>query len=316
MPDGAVHRAGRRRLRGHRTCHIEKGLGVKLALGTVQFGLSYGIANQSGQVTSEEAHRILTLASDNGIDVIDTAIAYGDSERILGELGVDSFRIVTKLPIVPQGLTNVDAWIDHQIKGSLARLGGDSVYGLLLHRSENLLGNRGKQVIESLGRLKSSGLVQKIGVSIYDPSELDLVTQVTSIDIVQAPLSLVDRRLVSSGWLTRLSKLGVEVHTRSTFLQGLLLMSRCEIPQKFERWSKIWDAWHAGLNKHQTTPAAICLGYPLSLSEIDRVVVGVDTAQQLKDLIEITMKPTAVNDWSMLESQDEQLVNPFRWSSL
>lgn len=288
----------------------------KLALGTVQFGLSYGIANQSGKVTVKEARRILTLASENGIDVIDTAIAYGDSEEVLGDLGVDRFKIVTKLPAVPQGLSNIDAWIEHQIEESLTRLGQSSVYGLLLHYSGNLLGDTGKQVIQTLGRLQSSGLVQKIGVSIYDPSELDLVTQITNIDLVQAPLNLVDRRLESSGWLKRLHERGVEVHTRSTFMQGLLLMPRGKIPQKFERWSKIWDAWHTGLKQRQASPATACLNYPLSLPEIDRVVVGVDTVQQLQSLIEIVMKPTIVDDWSMLISQDDQLINPSQWSKL
>ena len=171
---------------------------MKLALGTVQFGLAYGVANQYGQVSSKEVNQILKLANEMGVDTLDTAIGYGESEKVLGELGVDDFKLVTKLPILPDEVSDVDGWIESQMADSLARLGVQMVYGVLLHRSEDLLGDKGKHVIRSLERLKSNGIAKKIGISIYDPSELEHVLQAVNIDIVQAPLNLVDRRLETS----------------------------------------------------------------------------------------------------------------------
>jgi len=289
---------------------------LKLALGTAQFGMTYGVANQSGQLNNEEASQILKLAREMGISTLDTAIGYGDSEKVLGELGVNYFKVVTKLPALPDNVLDVDSWIESEIIGSLTRLGVKSVYGVLLHRSEDLLGHRGNHVIRSLRRLKSNGITQKTGISIYNPSELESMPKAADIDIVQAPLNLVDRRLETSGWLQRLSTQGIEIHTRSAFLQGLLLMPRRAIPKKFERWNNLWDIWHNCLSEYQYTASAACLSYPLSLPEVDRVVVGLDSKRQLEELISITKMNVTPYDWTFMMSHDEQLINPHQWSRL
>jgi aryl-alcohol dehydrogenase-like predicted oxidoreductase len=289
---------------------------LKLAIGTAQFGMDYGLANQAGQVCIEEAGQILQLGSEMGITTLDTAIGYGYSEKILGKLGVDNFNVVTKLPALPDGVSDVDRWIESEMLGSLNRLGVNTVYGVLLHRSSDLLGDRGKHIIRSLKSLKRNGMSQKTGISIYDPTELDYIPEGASIDIVQAPLNLVDRRLETSGWLKRLSEQGIEIHTRSTFLQGLLIIPRNAIPKEFERWSKLWDIWHNGLNKYQCTATAACLSYPLSLPEVDRVVVGLDTKRQLEELTSIAKMNVTPHDWTFMMSDEAQLINPQHWAHL
>ena len=288
----------------------------KLALGTVQFGLSYGIANQSGQVNLSEARNILEQAAKAQVDLLDTAIAYGDSEDVLGKIGVAEFKVVSKLPALPESCADIDLGVDEQVEGSLNRLGCSSLYGLLLHRSENLLGNSGKTLIDSLNRLKSDGLVQKVGISIYDPSELDEVMHLMRIDLVQAPLNIIDRRLETSGWLSSLHREGVEVHTRSAFLQGLLVMPRNKIPAKFDVWATLWDSWASELEEKDLSAAAACLSYPLSLPEVDRVVVGVDSVDQLKALIAASQIQPPQHDFSFMTSEDQMLINPSRWSEL
>jgi aryl-alcohol dehydrogenase-like predicted oxidoreductase len=288
----------------------------KLALGTVQFGLAYGVANKVGQVSREEVNQILQLASSVGIDTLDTAIAYGQSEQVLGELGVSGFKVVTKLPGVPAGALNLEDWVEDQLFASRQRMGLSSIYAVLLHRSEDLLGENGSRLAEALEHLKCRGVVEKIGVSIYDPRELDLANRVMTIDLVQAPLNLLDRRLEISGWLRRLHDQGVEVHTRSTFLQGLLLLPRSEIPDQFERWSSLWDTWHSTLSDLNTTATAVCLSYPLSLPEVDRVVVGVDTVGHLQELIDSSLANLPKQDWAFLSVLDEDLINPVRWKHL
>lgn len=287
----------------------------KLALGTVQFGLPYGIANQSGQVTRVAAKKMLQLARDKGIDTLDTAIAYGESESCLGEIGTQGFKLVTKLPAVPDGHGDIDSWVREQITASFSRLKVGSVYGLLLHRSDQLLKTNGQVLFNALQELKDAGLVQKIGVSIYAPSELDALIPRYRFDLVQAPFNLIDRRLFTSGWLQRLKQDGAEIHTRSAFLQGLLLMPRTAIPSKFAPWDGLWDKWHAWLARHSVTAVQASLAYPLKFPEVDRVVVGADSQDQLGQIIDAALANVA-NDLPDLHSEDEKLINPANWTKL
>ena len=168
---------------------------MKLALGTVQFGLKYGVANQTGQVSRSEAKAILQLALANEIDTIDTAIAYGESESCLGEVGTENFKLITKLPPLPHESINVAAWVNQQVNESLSRMRVSALYGLLLHRSDQLLGPNGADLFRSLQALKDKKKVQKVGVSIYSPDELSALKSY-SFDIVQAPFNLLDQRLL------------------------------------------------------------------------------------------------------------------------
>lgn len=256
---------------------------------------------------------MLQLAAANGIDMLDTAIAYGESETCLGEAGTGGFKVVSKLPALPEGWTAADVWVQEQLRLSLARLGAGSLYGLLLHRPEQLLEGGGAALYQALQRLKETGQVQKIGVSIYDPRQLDVLIPRYKFDLVQAPLNLVDRRLQASGWLQRLNAEGVEVHTRSAFLQGLLLMPRSAIPARFAPWAALWDRWHTWLAGHELPLVQACLAYPLSLPEVDRVVVGADSVGQLSEVLQAAAAGGSP-DFPDLQCDVEDLINPARWS--
>lgn len=288
---------------------------MRLALGTAQFGMAYGIANQNGQVTQSTAKAMLELAATQGINTLDTAIAYGESEICLGAAGVKGFKVITKLPPIPAGCGDVNQWVHEQIDASLARLGVEKVYGLLLHRPEQLLGTDGNALYQAMHRLKENGQVQKIGVSIYAPIELEALSQRFRFDLIQAPFNLVDRRLSSSGWLRRLKDEGIEVHTRSAFLQGLLLMPLLAIPPKFTPWSELWNKWHDWLACHSISAIQACLAYPLSFPEIDRVVVGADSVNQLEQIIDAALG-AAPGDFPDLCCKEENLINPGRWANL
>lgn len=288
---------------------------MKLALGTAQFGLSYGIANQDGQVSRAAAKAMLQLAAANGIDTLDTAIAYGESETCLGEVGTHGFKLVTKLPAVPNGCANVRNWVQEQVGASLSRLGVSAVYGLLLHRPGQLLGTDGRALNRTLQGLKETGQAQKVGISVYAPSELEVLTSRYQFDLVQVPLNLVDYRVYTTGWLQRLKDSGVEIHTRSTFLQGLLLMPQAAIPVKFASWSDLWSKWHGWLTRHNVSAVQACLAFPLSFPEIDRVVVGADNVSQLDQIISAATS-AAPDDLPDLQCEAENLINPARWSHL
>lgn len=288
---------------------------VKLALGTAQFGLVYGIANQIGKVRRDEVARILNCASGYGIDMLDTAITYGESECQLGYSGVKNWKIVTKLPVIPNSCEDINAWVQEEIALSLLKLNVGELYGVLLHSSDQLCGKKGMELYKALQTLKDKGETKKIGISIYSPSELDILIPQYRFDLIQAPFNLIDRRLQTSGWLERLKYLDIEIHTRSTFLQGLLLMPLADIPMKFTNWNDIWNKWHNWLNNSSIKSIDACLAYPLSFSEIDRVIVGVESENQLQQIISSAQK-TTLNDFPDICSVDENLINPSRWATL
>jgi aryl-alcohol dehydrogenase-like predicted oxidoreductase len=287
----------------------------KLALGSAQFGTNYGVANTAGRVSIEMADAILRKAKLSGMDTIDTAIAYGDSESVLGGLGVQEWRVVSKLPRVPEECSDVICWVRTQMQESLRRLGLKRMYGLLLHQPRQLVEGVGSDLYAALQSLKDDGLVAKLGVSVYGPAELDEIWPMYSFDMVQAPFNVLDRRLVDSGWALRLKNSGVEVHTRSTFLQGLLLMPADKRPDRFSRWSDLWHIWDRWLFETGLTPLQACLRYAISLSVIDRVIVGVDTVTQLH---EIGSAAVGVLDSipAFNHLHDDRLINPACWSQL
>ena len=289
----------------------------RLALGTAQFGFSYGIANRVGRVSQEEVSAILGKAASSGVDMLDTAVAYGDSERCLGAVGVSGWRVVSKLPAIPSGCVDVSVWVSEQVKSSLSRLRINKLYGLLLHRPEQLHGEKGSSYWDALQAMKQEGWVEKIGFSIYDPLELDLLYPSYPPDLVQAPYNVFDRRLVESGWLECLWREGVEVHVRSVFLQGLLLMASEERPQLFQRWSSLWGAWEDWLRERRMTAVEACLAFVLSESRISKVVVGVDSLRQFEEILSASEKPSTVGSVpEELTCSDLGLINPSRWGVL
>jgi len=287
---------------------------VKLALGTVQFGLDYGISNKDGQVDSLQVAKILEVAKSIGIDMLDTATDYGESESKLGVIGADNFKIVTKLPTHIDNTVPIEKWIETCVMDSLNRLKVSSIYGLLLHRSSQMLSNSGWKLIDAVNILKSKGLVQKFGVSIYDPSELDAISEIFIPEIVQVPLNVFDRRIINSGWLQKLYDSGTEVYARSVFLQGLLLLPRNQIPQKFNRWSNLFSNWYDFLDTNSLDPMKVCLESVMD-HRVNYSIVGVNSEKQLEQvfLIYQQIKKPFLFD---IECNDLNLINPSNWSKL
>jgi aryl-alcohol dehydrogenase-like predicted oxidoreductase len=285
---------------------------MKIALGTVQFGLEYGVANTKGRVPEETAQDILGLARELGVDTLDTAAAYGTSEEVLGRTGVDAFKVISKVPPGTEHLEKPANWVKRCIDQSLSNLRCDSLYGLLLHRPLDLLQSNGRELYDALVDIKRQGLAEKIGISVYGPDDLEKLAAF-DFDLVQAPMNILDRRLKNSRWLEKLSKQGTEVHIRSAFLQGLLLMPAAQRPEYFKPWRSLfteYDAWVAG---HQLTPLQACLGYLNGHPEINKIVVGVDTPEQLREIVSAakTQTPTVPDN---IQTSDLNLINPGLWA--
>jgi len=284
-----------------------------IALGSVQFGMPYGIANKEGQVSINEIEKILDFAKEAGINTLDTAINYGKSESILGQIGISNWNVITKLPELPVDCKDVTEWVNNSVFASLERLNINNLNGLLLHYPQQLLCPVGDELYDALKKLKDNGYVKKIGISIYEPKELDVLLSRYLLDIVQAPFNIIDQRLSVSGWLSRLSKKGVEVHVRSVFLQGLLLMSSSERPSMFNRWESLWSDWDQWLCDTNLNALQACLRYTLSKNEINRVIVGVDNLKHLREVLSAAegevpgVPPELICD-------DLDLINPSKWN--
>lgn len=286
----------------------------RLALGTVQFGLPYGIANQTGQVGPGDVGAMLDLAAAAGVTMLDTAVAYGQSEQVLGEAGTARFQVVSKLPACTGSPDGIRDWVAAQCRDSLTRLGCRQLYGLLLHRPSQLTESRGAELYAALRALQQQGLVRKIGISVYGPSEIATVLEHYPVDLVQAPFNLVDRRLLTSGWLDRLSNSGVEVHVRSAFLQGLLLLPTDRLPERFAPWKELFLRWHRWLCDQAIQPLEAALAFAMAPAGISRVVVGADSTSQLSQILAAAAAVRHIS-FPDIASDDEALINPARWSS-
>lgn len=284
---------------------------MKVALGTVQFGLHYGIANSGGQVTDEQAIAILATAKAAGVDTLDTAIAYGTSESRLGAIGTTGWKIVSKLPALPQAVEDVGKWAAQQVTDSLARLQASRLDVLLLHRPNDLLGAHGRAYRKALEKLRADGQVLALGYSIYSPDELTALFSFMKPDIVQAPFNIIDRRLLVSGWLDRLANQDIRVHTRSAFMQGLLLMPDRNRPPWFDRWKNLLNRWTDACTEFGDA-LPLSLGYCLSFPQIERVVVGVDNVQQLRQIL-VAAETPVIQMYPDVESSDLDLIEPSRW---
>jgi aryl-alcohol dehydrogenase-like predicted oxidoreductase len=286
----------------------------KIALGTVQFGIDYGISSTSGQVRPEEVRNILSYAYSKNIDLLDTAPVYGGSEQILGKANVQNFKVVTKTRHFDKSEISIDEVVlmENDFYRSLEDLKKDNVYGLLVHNADDLLKPGSQKLFDQLERLKQAGKIKKIGVSVYDNKQLQSILENFNIDLVQLPFNILDKRLIDSGMFGTLKNRGIEVHARSVFLQGLLLMSEQNRPDKFKRWNDLWRVWHDWLNDNQITALEATIRCAVSMPEISKVLVGVETKDQLKEII-IASDGILPNIPAELYTSDVNLLNPSNW---
>jgi len=289
----------------------------KIALGTVQFGIDYGINSENGQVQPEEVRSILNYAHSQNIDLLDTAPAYGNSEKVLGVANVQNFKVVTKTRHFNNAkISNSDiGLLKKDFSCSLTDLRQESFYGVLVHNASDLLKSGAEKLYDHLQELKQAEKIEKIGVSVYDYSQLQSILDNFDIDLVQLPFNILDRRMIDSGMLSTLRSSNTEVHARSVFLQGLLLMSEQNRPDKFNRWSGLWKIWHEWLNDSQITALEATIRYAISMPEISKVLVGVDNKDQLKEII-IASNGILPNIPTELHTNDINLLNPSNWGRL
>jgi aryl-alcohol dehydrogenase-like predicted oxidoreductase len=290
----------------------------RIGLGTVQFGLPYGATNTLGQVSEAEAARILGRAAEAGIRVLDTAAAYGEAEALLGRLApvAAPFRIITKT--VPLRVASLGpehaAEVARGIEASRRRLRRDHLDAVLVHHADDLLAEGGGRLADVLLDAQARGTVGLVGISVYQPAQLEAAMARLAPGIVQLPFNLLDQRFAVSGMLARLAAIGCEVHARSLFLQGTLLEEPEALPPGLVQGLPAFRRASEFRARHGLGALAACLAHGLSRPEIDALVLGVASLGQLGEILAaISGLPEALPDMSGLAVDDEDVIDPSRW---
>lgn len=290
---------------------------MQLALGTVQFGLNYGVTNTKGQLSSYEVESILCYAYKYSVGILDTALLYGNAERLIGDYCdkfQHSFRVITKtdkFQDIPTHMLATKLKID--LYRSLNYLKLNKIYGLMFHDVDDLINdsNRGRKLFDSIQALKHSGLVDKIGVSVYTPMQLEEILLNYNIDIVQLPLNVFDQRFVYL--IPKLKELKIEIYVRSIFLQGLLLNWN-RLPEKISTYKWVFNNYQNFLKYNSYSPLDYAINF-IKRYSIDYIVVGVSN---LSEFISINMAFNKKQNMEMfsLDSPTDinLLIDPRLWN--
>lgn len=300
---------------------------AELVLGSVQLGLAYGIANKTGKPSKETALALVRRAADSGVAGFDTARAYGDSEERLGEAlaGREVFTVTKLSPLsdLPEDAPreSVRAAVDASIAQSLAALGRPHLQCLLLHRAAHLTDHDGaiwQRLLEHL----AEGTVKRLGVSVQSPAEALEALESSAVRHIQMPFNVLDWRWRAAG-VDRacLRRPGVTVHTRSTFLQGLLAADDPSIWPRLDGVdpAAVLDLLAALVGELQRESLAdLCLAYVRGQDFVDGVVVGLETEEQLEMNLRLAVKrPLSPEECALVDSRvprlPERLLNPALW---
>lgn len=285
---------------------------MKLALGTAQFGLDYGITNVQGQVCPSQINKILTLAKQENINTLDTAPAYGNSEDILGKTSLCSqFNIVTKIP----ALKSDESCVNQYVNSSLKQLHIEKLTAVLFHQVDDIISSPlAESRFNSLIKLKQKNKISKIGISVYTPEQLEFCIKHYPIDIVQLPLNIIDQRFITTNWLKKLADIGVEVHCRSLFLQGLLLVPPEKLPSYFTPFKDYFHCFSEAALQLKVSPLSLALAIGLQHDGINKIVVGCCDDKQLSEIISAYTTAKTINeDLSSFACDNEKLVIPSNW---
>ncbi|KHM52660.1 hypothetical protein NZ47_03410 [Anaerovibrio lipolyticus] len=268
--------------------HSKRGL----CLGTVQFGMDYGIKGQK-QPSVEKAVEMLDYATQNGIDTIDTANAYGTAEDVVGTflkkktVSRDKLFIISKFK--PNLLDEVkpDEYykiMRENLENTLSRLRTDYLDSYLLHSARYVFND---EIIDTLNRMKQDGLVRRVGVSVYEPEEAKKCIERPNVEFMQLPYSIFDQRMEKAGVFEAANDDNIQIHSRSAFIQGLILMDEDEVPTFLAKAKPIVRKIDILCQRHGISRISLAMNYVKQQSRISHLVFGVDNIEQLKENIHI-----------------------------
>jgi len=283
----------------------------KLGLGTAQFGLDNPSSSQRGRSPEKEAADSLVIAARAGVAVLDAAVSFAGAEAALGRNmpRPNSFRVIAKTVRPDKGPDFVEA----EARASLTRLGLQSADAILVQSAGDLFGPHGAAMWDRLKKMKDEGLFARIGVSAFASDDPVGLARRFKPDIIQVPASLLDQRLIVSGALTEMRSLGVEIHLRSIFLQGLLFLPPDRVPAALKGASGRLSRVRRIIAEGRSDPLQAALGFALSRQEAATVIVGVASAAELQAVLAAAASPPPDLDWDDMALDDETALDPRSW---
>jgi aryl-alcohol dehydrogenase-like predicted oxidoreductase len=284
----------------------------KIILGTVQFGLNYGINNTSGKPNQQQVNDILDTAYNAGINYLDTAEAYGDAHYLIGQYHKQNpqqkFKVITKFP------HHIDENLDQKIEKYLQELHVPTLEAILFHSYQTYQDN--KKAIGLLNKYKQLNKIKYIGVSVYTNAQIESVIEDDDIDIIQFPFNLFDN-VNQRGYLIEKAKnKGKLLHVRSVFLQGLFFTSPDTDNKVVRALLPELNYIHQLSVKWQISLQQIALSYSLQQPGIDNVLIGIDNTDQLKQNLnyaDAMLPAQLVNEVNKINIHDIDLLNPSLW---
>lgn len=289
---------------------------MKLSLGTVQFGLNYGVTNHSGMTPAEDVKKILEYAKENNITHLDTAPSYGNSEKVIGSYINNDFIINTKTPhftsceIREQDIDE----LERTFFQSLKNLNQTYVEGIYVHNINDMRKKNAEKLFQKIASLKNQGFVRKIGFSIYENEDLDFLWQYYDFDLVQIPINLFDQRFLENNYLEKLKDRQVEIHARSIFLQGILLSQIADLPTHLRNLTPAFIKYEIFLNDNRLSKLDAAIHFIKNIKEIDYMIIGVNNVQQLIEILESYSKNLIFEeDLHFLSVNDPDFIDPRRW---
>lgn len=301
-----------------------------MALGTVQFGLPYGVANTHGQPKPADVRAIIQQAVNHGVNMFDTASAYGASEKVLGQAISKDIRsdllITTKLaPLADVNEDTPDSEIELRVEQSVYRsllnLKLESLPVLMLHRWEHYEFKK-QIIIKKLQILKKEGLIKELGCSIQNPEEGLKAISAPELNFIQMPFNIIDSRWKESGFIDRAKQQSNKhIQARSSLLQGLLTMS----PDQWPVHKKYAETIHQWLSDkvsqyNRSSIIDLCYAYITAQTWINSIVVGLETNEQLEENLNLfNQNPLSAEqandiDKSKIEISAD-LLNPATWDN-
>lgn len=284
---------------------------MKLVLGSAQLGMKYGLFNNK-KISYKEIKKIEKLVLKSNIHFIDTAMSYGVSEKIIGKSELKNLNIITKIKLPKKKIICIRDWILKEILSSLKKLKVKNIYGILIHDYTDLLGKQGKIYLDCLQELKRNNIIKKVGISFYSPYEIKKIWKFWKPDLVQVPFSLLDNRILDSGWINRLKRSNVKIFVRSIFLQGLLINENNTIKNNKD-YKIIFNKLQNWCYKNNISLIQACLHFVKRFKKIDFLVVGFDNSNQLKEIIDVFKKKTIIVP-KKFSTNKINLIDPRKWN--
>ncbi len=284
----------------------------KISIGTANFEKGYGINNSLG-FSEKKLSELIKFVKKNKINSIDTAISYKSVEKKLGKTNIRKFKLYSKIPKLPKRCKNLKNWLNKSINKSLVDLNIRNFEGIFVHNISDLLNHKyNYELYDYLINLKRKGIAKKIGVSIYDFDNFFRVLKKFKFDIVQLPFNILDRRLLLNNNIEKIKEKRMEIHVRSIFLQGLLLQDYVKIPKYFKKQKNIFKIWEQWCSKNNLTKIQTCLNFVTSFRNIDKIIVGINSINDLKEIKNCLVKKK-IRYPKKIYSNNLNLIDPRKW---